>query len=137
MEFTITFDEPVAVRNDGSDHLRYSFPFTIVDSAFIGTPEQTAGTKHRRLWVTVYPRNTPWPRSRLSEPNLIKVLFHYGMHYISEAIQAGTLPTENTIHMPMIDTANSPNCPLTDLNNIPPPTGHTFQVEQERRIGFC
>ncbi len=137
MTFTITFSEPKTVPNHGGDFRRFCYFFTIVDSAFVGTPEQTAQTKHRSLWVTASPENSPWKGSQLSERNLIKALYHYGREYVLEHVQADTLPEDNPIEMPMIHTGTTPQCPLSDLDNIPWPAGDTFDVERDRRItGF-
>lgn len=136
MTFTITFGEPQAMLNYGADYKGYVFPFTMIDSAFIGTPEETSHTSHRNVCVTASPENSPWPRSHLSESDLISALFYYGMRHITDLIRTNALPSENPIQMPMIHTGNAPDCPLTDLSNIPSPSGWTFQVEQERTMGF-
>ena len=134
--YTLTFQEPQAVPNRGADFRRYSYGFTIIDSAFIGTPEESAHLSYRSLWVTACPENTPWRGSHLSESDLMQVLFHYGVQHITELIRKDTLPTGNPIEMPMIYTSNTPQCPITDIRNIPTACGHTIQVEQERRMGF-
>ena len=134
--YSLTFQEPQTVQNYGGDFRGYCFPFTIIDSSLIGTPEESSHISYRNLIVTASPENAPWPGSRLSESDLMQVLFYYGLKHIKELVTTDTLPTGNPIQMPMLHTSNTPQCPVTDIHNIPTPCGHTFQIEQERRIGF-
>jgi hypothetical protein len=138
MTYTIKFTcEPQAVHNYGADLMGYCFHFTIIDSAFSETPEESSHMQDRTLCVTAIPEKKPWKRSDLSEQDLMKVLFHYCMEEIKELISKGKLPIENPIQK-RIDTSSTPVCPVTDLHLIPDSiSGHTFQVTQPRIIeGF-
>jgi hypothetical protein len=136
MTLTITFSKPEDVTNPGQGRLQYSFPFSVVDSALIGAPEQRSQTHQHRVIVAISrTRRVGW---HLSDASLSKILFEFGRRYIATLIQSNTLPKANTIKCPIISTASHPEseCPF-DPDAIPSPIGHTFTVERAKpRIGF-
>jgi len=134
MTLTITFGEPEDVTNPGMDAIQYSFPFAVIDSALVGSPEQKSATRHHRIIVTITrSRLAGW---RLSADDLISALFELGKRHVAELAHSNSLPEENTIRLPTITTVSHPSeCPF-DPGAIPSPAGFTITVEQARRIGF-
>jgi hypothetical protein len=135
MTLAITFTEPKDVTDPGLDGWKYSFPFSIVDSALIGAPEQRSQTHHHRLIVKVSRnRVVGWG---ISDVDLPKILFEFGKRRITELVQSNSLPEAEAIRL-MINTSShpEPECPF-DASAIPSPNGHTFKVERAKgRIGF-
>ena len=136
MTFTITFDEPQNLTNPGQDGVQYSFPFTILDSALIGTPEQKSQTHEHRVIVPISrTRRAGWPLSDLA---LIRVLFEYGRRHVSDIVRSSGLPPDYTLRFPTITPDSHPEmpCPFAP-EAIPSPVGFTMTVEQLKpRIGF-
>ncbi|HEY6153569.1 MAG TPA: hypothetical protein VIW07_07525 [Candidatus Udaeobacter sp.] len=136
MIFTISFGEPENVTNPGQDGVQYSFPFSVIDSALIGAPEQTARTMTHRIIV-------PISRSRLvswsvQDDALIKILFEYGKRHVAYLVKSNDLPAEYTIRFPTITTVSHPDsvCPF-DPAVIEEPTGASIAVERAKpQIGF-
>ena len=136
MIFTLTFSEPQDVTNPGQDGVQYSYPFTIVDSAYIGAPEQRSQTHEHRFIIAVSrTRLAGW---RIYETDLRKVLFEFGKRHLVSLVQSNTLPADHAIRCPLISTASHPEseCPF-DPAAIPSPVGHTITVERAKpRMGF-
>lgn len=136
MTFTLTFSEPHDVTNPGQDGVQYSYPFTIVDSAYIGAPEQRSQTHEHRFIIAISrTRLAGW---RISETDLPKVLFEFGKRHLVSLVESNTLPADDTIKCPMISTAShtESECPF-DPASISSPVGLTVTVERSKpRIGF-
>lgn len=113
-----------------------AIPFEVVDSAFIGKPEQDSVTEHHQLVVSIGDiRQDTW---NLPGPDLMKVLFEFGRRYVENLIRAGALPVGNAVTMPMITTATHREdaCPFNPAQ-IQDPSGMTFTVEVDKApIGF-
>jgi hypothetical protein len=136
MTFTITFAEPQDVTNPGQDGVQYSFPFTIIDTALIGAPEQKSQTHEHRVIVPICrTRRTGW---HLSDSALIRVLFEFGRRHVAELVRSYGVPSDQTLRFPTITTESHPDvaCPF-DPDAIPSPIGFIMTVEQQRpQIGF-
>jgi len=136
MTFTITFGEPRDVTNPGQDGVEYSFPFSIVDSDLVGTPEQKSQTHDHRIIVPICgSRLAGW---HLSNADLVRVLLEFGKRHLENLVHTNSLPAEHTLHFPMITTVTHPDssCPF-DPALIPSPTGYALTVERAKpRIGF-
>jgi hypothetical protein len=132
----ITFQEPEDVTNPGQDGVQYSFPFTVVDSALIGAPEQASQTKNHRIIVAISrSRLAGW---QLSDANVLKVLFEYGKRHVTALFESNVWPKDFTIRYSAITTASHPEsvCPF-DLTVIAEPAGLSITVERTKpRIGF-
>src|SRR5439155_22009107 len=75
MMFIFMFGTPEDVTNPNQDGVQYSFPFTVVDSALVGAPEEKSQTQDRRVIVAMSrSRLVTW---RLAKEDLIKVFFEY------------------------------------------------------------
>ena len=136
MIFTITFGEPENVTNPGQDGVEYSFPFTIIDTALIGTPEQKSQTHEHRIIVPISrTRRAGW---HLSDSALVAILFEFGRRHLADIVRSHGIPSDYTLRFPTISTASHPDIPCPfDPEAIPTPTGFTMTVEQQRpRIGF-
>lgn len=136
MTFSITFSEPQNVTNPDLDGVQYSYPFTIVDSAFIGAPEERSEThEHRFLIAISRSRLVGW---RISETDLPLILFEFGRRHIVSLIESHALPEDYIIHCPMISTTSHPESECRfDPSGIPSPIGLTIEVEQPMPpIGF-
>jgi hypothetical protein len=136
MTFTITFQESENVTNPGQDGVQYSFPFIVVDSALVGTPEEKSQTQSRRIIVSISrSRLAAW---RLSDEDLAKVLFEYGKRHVADLVRSNRLSADHTIRCPTITTVSHPDllCPF-DPALIDEPAGVSINVEQQKpRIGF-
>lgn len=136
MKFTLRFSEPQNVTNPDQDRVQYSFPFAMIDSAFIGRPEQRSQTRECRLIVGIWgSRLAPW---RIADADLPKILFEFGRRHIVRLIETGNLPSDSTIRGPMISTASHPDlsCPF-DPALIDEPNGYFMEVEIPKPpIGF-
>src|SRR2546422_8135064 len=137
MKFTLSFSEPENVTNPGQDGVQYAYPFKIVDSAFIGAPEECFRTREQRFIIGICrTRRVGW--KRVSDADLPKILFEFGRRHIASLIAAHSLPSDYTIRCPMITTASHPDtqCPF-DPAVIPSPSGLTIEIEQPKPpIGF-
>jgi hypothetical protein len=110
--FTLTFSEPENVTNPGQDGVQYSYPFTMVESSYISTPEQRSQTQKRRFISSITgTRLAGW---HLSDSDLPKILFEFGRRHIVSLIESRSLPDDNTIRCPMITNAShpEPECPF-------------------------
>ena len=136
MRFTLTFSEPQDVTNPGQDGVQYSYPFTIVDSALIGAPEERSQTREHRFIIAISrTRQAGW---HIADADLPKILFEFGRRHIVGLIESHSLPDEYTIRCPMISTASHPETECSyDSAAIQSPTGLTIEVEQLKPpIGF-
>jgi hypothetical protein len=136
LELIIIFSQPNDVTRPGQDGVQYSFPFSVVDSALIGAPEQRSQTRHHRVIVAISrTRRNGW---RISDADLPKILFEFGKRHIAKLIHSNELPEVEKIISPMITNDSHPEseCPF-DPAMIPSPTGHIFTVERAKpTIGF-
>lgn len=136
MILKLIFGEPRDVTNPRQDGVQYLFPFTMIDSELIGTPEQRSLTQERRFIIRISrSRLTPW---RIAPANLPRILFEFGRRHIAGLIESRELPDGYTIRCPMVSTASHPDssCPF-DPALIPEPAGFTMEVEQRKPpMGF-
>jgi hypothetical protein len=120
---TIKFEAPLplARTRDAKD---VWFGYTIINSSFIGTPEEDSKTEEYNLKVGVSRTLTScWG---FNESELIKVLFEYGKRHIFQKLIDKTLVLDEELDL---TTANTPTkCPF-DPNRIDEPTGATYEKE--------
>ena len=123
MKKKIEFKTPIALgrTRDASDYL---FPYDLVDSTFVGMPEEQCKTSDFDIKVgATRSLVASW---RLNENDLIKVLFEYGKRHIIQKLKDGTLSSEEELLL-STSTAEVP-CPF-DPSRIPSPTGTTIEVD--------
>ena len=135
MTYRLTFSEPEDVTNPGMDGVQWSFPFAIIDTSFIGAPEETQKTSEHRIIVPIsQSRLTPW---KLSDSDVVKVLFEFGCRFLKTALTAHSQLANYSIRHPMITTSSHEDgCPF-DPGRIPEPKNHVFEFEPPKpAIGF-
>src|SRR5438105_9934643 len=137
MKRTIHFGNGKDVTPAGGDLERFSFDFTVVDSALIGTPEEEAATEHHRVIASVSDvREGTW--NLASRDDLRKVLFEYAQRFVCELVENGKLDKDqNTVERPMLTSSNSPDACQFNPAKIKGPDGFHREVEvRNRPIGF-
>jgi hypothetical protein len=127
----ITFGVPKEVTNPDEDSRSFLYPFSFVDSDLVGTPEEARVTAEHRLIVTA--ANNRLPAWRLSEPDLVKVLFEIGRRTLEGVVKNGTL--KRTLSVTVSTETHSSVCPF-DPSRIKSPQGSVMAVPEESRIGF-
>ena len=130
MNFRITFATPRDVTNPGQDGFQWEFPFTLVNTAFIGMPEEISKTEEHRVIVPISRnRLAGW---QLKGDDLVRVLFEYGKRHVVDCVKADELPTsEITIRYDEITPESHPEmpCPFTP-SAIPWPDGVQLPVQR-------
>ena len=127
----ITFCNPREVTNPGEDSRSFLYHFSCVDAAVVGAPEEARVTTEHRLIVTI--ANNRLPAWKLTDADLIKVLFEIGRRKVIEKVKEGSLQQEERV---MVNTGtHSAICPF-DPTCIKEPDGAVFEVTEKGRIGF-
>lgn len=127
----LTFSRPTEVTNPEDDLRSFLFPFLAVDAEVVGAPEEARATTEHRLIVTI--ANNRLPAWRLTDAQLVRVLFEIGCRKLTERGRAGTLTRE---HRETVSCASHlHDCPF-DPSRIRDPDGAVFEIEEDRRIGF-
>jgi hypothetical protein len=105
------------------DVVEYQFPFTVVDSSLIGSPEEESETKQHSVKVCITGVLVAcWG---LSQSDLVKVLFKYGKRHIAEKLEGGTLSDKEELYL---STSNYPDeCPF-DPSMISDPSQASINV---------
>ena len=131
MKKRLTFGKPTEVTNRGDDSRSFLFPVRMVPADLIGAPEESQATTSLRLIVTVTQNRLPaW---RLTDSELIRVLFEIGRRAVGEKIKSGALKQEERI---LVNPESHPGiCPF-DPSVINEPEGAVFEIDEDRRIGF-
>lgn len=127
----IAFGRPTEVTNPGDDSRSFLFKFSAVSADLVGTPEEAQATAEHRLIVTV--SNNRIPAWRLSDADLIRVLFEIGHRKVAERVKSGTLQPD--LRVVVSPETHPAICPY-DPARIQQPEGATFEIEIERRMGF-
>ncbi len=124
---TIVFKEPKHIFSDNAlDATEYSFPYTMVDTALVGSPEERSETKCNRIKVSISGTlETMW-FGRDENLDITKVLFEYGKRHIIQKLKDGTLLEKEEL---WLTTATHPkSCPFNS-DRIPDPNGNKIEVE--------
>ncbi|MHC1574408.1 MAG: hypothetical protein ACXQTY_01185 [Candidatus Methanogasteraceae archaeon] len=125
-EKEVRFGKPEPLPKN-RDAVEYQFPFTVVDSSLIGSPEEESETKQHSIKVCITGVLVACWRSRalLSRPDLVKVLFEYGKRHIAEKLEGGTLSDKEELYL---STSNYPDeCPF-DPSMISDPSQASINV---------
>lgn len=122
MKKKIEFKTPIALgrTRDASDYL---FPYDLVDSTFVGVPEEQ---KTLDFDIKVGATRSLVDCWGLDNDDLIKVLFEYGKRHIIQKLKDYTLSAKEELLL-STSTAEVP-CPF-DPSRIPSPTGTTIEVD--------
>lgn len=135
MTYRLTFSAPEDVTNPGMDGIKWSFPFSIIDTRFIGSTEETLKTSQHRIIVPISRScYAPW---RLSGSDVVKVLFEFGCQFLKTRLTEYSQLANYSIDHPMITTSSHEDgCPFNPAR-IPEPKNHAFEFELPKTaIGF-
>jgi hypothetical protein len=128
---TVTFTKGQWLPSTGRDGSDLAFEYSVVDSAYVGQPEETSMARHGVIVVTISRHLTVvW---KLGEDALVKVLFEYAKRHIREEVFDGTLSTHEEIELTM---SNCPKeCPF-DPSRIDMSFGkaYEFPVAKENPV---
>jgi len=128
-EKTLCFSQHKNITPSGQDGAVIRFPFTMVDSGLIGSPEESKKTTSHRLEVTIA-RSVydPW---RFDGVDLELILFEIGRREIIERLrQKGRISELESVSVPQ-----EKECPF-DPKRIDQPDGFVVNVEIPSKIGF-
>jgi hypothetical protein len=127
----LTFGKATEVTDPRDDSRSFLYPFSMVAADSVGAPDEVQATTDYRLIVRAENRRLiAW---RLTEHELVLVLFEIGHRAVAEKVQTGTLARDERV---MVHTAShSTNCPF-DPSRIREPDGAVFEIDEATRIGF-
>jgi hypothetical protein len=123
MKKKIAFKTPIPLgrTRDASDYL---FPYELVDSTFVGMPEEKSKTSDFDIKVGATRSLVAcW---NLDNNDLIKVLFEYGKRHIIQKLKDGALSAEEEL---LLSTSTAEVPCFFDPSRIPNPTGTTVEVD--------
>ena len=129
MNVRITFGTPKDVTISGL-RFEWEFPFTLVNTAFIGMPEEISKTEEHSVIVPI--SSTRLAEWQLKGDDLVRVLFEYGRRHVVDCVKTDELPpSEFMIHYNVITRASHPEipCPFTP-SAIPWPDGVQLLVQR-------
>ena len=130
MNFRIIFGTPKDVTISGQLRFEWEFPFTLVNTAFIGMPEEISKTEEHSVIVPI--SSTRLAGWQLKGDDLVRVLFEYGKRYVVDCVKADELPTsEITIRYDIITSQPEMPCPFTP-SAIPWPDGVQLLVQRSK-----
>ena len=124
MEKVLTFETPQELprRRDATE---YRFPFRMVDSNFVGAPEEMARSTQYTLIVGV--SRTLKACWQLPKHLLPRILFEYGRRHLKQKILDEALSQSEEL---FLHTGNAEtSCPF-DPNRVEDPSGATLEIAQ-------
>lgn len=123
MQKTIIFGKPQLLTRHWN-FTEYIYPFSIIDSALIESPEEKSKTDHNKIKVGISrDLQSCWG---LKENDLVKVLFEYGKRYVIQKLKDGTLSEKEELSLHTGNVEKS--CPF-DISRILDPYKAKFEVE--------
>jgi len=121
MMYRISYSKSEEITNPGMDGRTFGFHASYVPMEYLGTPDELGKTLEHRLAVSI--AGTTVAIWKLSENDLVKVLFEFARRFLKDALQRGEPFAEFTVKAPMISTGTHPGkCPF-DPSRIPLPDG--------------
>jgi hypothetical protein len=129
---TLRFRSPKDLDPRGSHRGRkIRFPFSIVDSDLVDSPEEEQKTTQHELDVDISDmRRASW---NLNDDDLVKVLFEIGKKELKERLTQGDIPDQ--VSVVVSTTTHSVKCPYNP-GRIVDPDGAVIEIEIPSRIGF-
>ena len=115
------------------------FPYSIIDESYLGTPEEQS--KWEQKYITVKLTDSLcacWKNSHptpLSDDEIEKVMFEYGVRELASKAQDGELPEEFE-HILHTQDGKTPHVLEFDPARIEVPSGAIRRLEVKRTIGF-
>lgn len=142
MKKTLTFDQPSRLPFWGPA-IGWSFPFNMVDSSFVGAPEEKSRTSPHHVQVTAtsklvavwgfYLAGGVSEQSENDNYNLMKVLFEHGKRYVAKKLRdTGELALIEELKL---DTSTPEARDRFDPSRIQDPVGATLEVDAAVNIG--
>src|SRR4051812_29533064 len=89
-EYTLTF-EAAQERPGGGYDVIYGFPYHIVESKYLGKPDEKIHSTRQLLTVRASGSLVGHYTWRFDDENLVKVLFEYGHRCLAKQLQANSL----------------------------------------------
>jgi hypothetical protein len=129
----LRFGESETIPTGGKDcHCWYRIPFSVVDSDFIGSPEEDYKASKHTLDVKITPtERAGW---NFSEPDLKKVMFEIGRREIMKKASRKELSNREEVS---VNRRNHSEALSFIPSRIDKLDGAEFIIEKEsRRIGF-
>jgi hypothetical protein len=123
----LTFETPQELpgRREATE---YRFPFRMVDSNFVGTPEEMARSTQHTLLVSV--SRTLKACWQISQHLLPRILFEYGRRHLKQKVLDAALSQSEEL---FLHTGNTETpCPF-DPDRIEDPAGATLEIEHTGR----
>ena len=124
-EFIIRFGNYSFFPSD-RDALEFLFPFSLVESSFVGQPEELSKTSQHRIKMGI--TGTLHSMWGLNEDSLVRVLFEHGKRHIAQKLKDGSLTAREEL---MLSTSNSPQRSPFDPKRIDSPNGTEVRVTLE------
>lgn len=121
---TVTFYKFCDLSTRRRHATEYGFQFKVVDSSLLGAPEEKSET--RDYFIRVGITETLADSWRLSDTDLVKVLFEYGKRHVIQKIKDGTLAEREELWLST--TSHPAICPF-DPSRIEVKNGVPFEVE--------
>jgi len=129
---TLKFHKPVSLCQESfdTDVWSYRFPFSIVETSLLGSPEEKSRTQQYVVTIGLSRElRVNWRVGEVDESELVKLLFEFGKRHVFEKLQHGSLTEEEEL---LLTTQNSPQeCPF-EISRIADPEGASFDVEVDQ-----
>jgi hypothetical protein len=123
----ITFGGEENIRKGGDDAEKFRFSFSVVPANVIGQPEELNATTNHRITVCVArSQSNTW---KLSEAELVKVLFWYAWREVEKQAKAGALKQD------MMLNVKDQKCAFAPVS-VPDHRGWSQEVDEQGKIGF-
>ncbi len=123
MQKIIIFGKPQILTNHWN-FTEYIYPFSVIDSSLIGSPEEKSKTDYHEIKVGMSrDLQSCWD---LKKSDLVKVLFEFGKRHVIQKLKDGTLSEKEELSLHTGNTEKT--CPF-DISRIPNPNRATFKVQ--------
>ena len=134
MIYHVHYSSPRDVTNPGYDGKMLAFPLSYVSGEFAGAPEEKKETKEIRIDVPI--DGTTLAVWKLSEEELVRVLFEFARRFLKDALAKNTSFAAHVVQAPLVSVHKTPgSCPF-DPVRVPSPDGFSEQVEIRKHMGF-
>jgi hypothetical protein len=129
--YVLVFDRPIDVSNPGQDGDTWRFPLSIVESDYVGQPDEGAHTRSIHLDVAASrSRTATWD---LSGNELMRVLFEIGRRELIDRLGSGS---PKDVERVVVSTRTHTSTPPFDPSRIDDPAGASYTIEVQATVGF-
>ena len=134
MIFQVSYAIPKDVTNPGYDGKMLGFPLSFASDEFVGAAEEKTETKELRIDVPI--DGTTVAVWKLSEEELLRVLFEFARRFLKDALAKNSSFAGYVVQAPLVSVHKTPGpCPF-DPARIPSPNGFSEKIEIRKRMGF-